>query len=139
MSGDFGDDRRWVASNSKAPPKRPQRSRWWMIYCALLLCVATTVWMRQPTPTESEVPVTADGVDNQTKLRERGAAMLAAAKKAKLEATVPLPAAQKLEPEMTAGGRTGAPDPGADTIASSTEAQTSMPGPSQSPPEVQQS
>jgi hypothetical protein len=153
MSGDFGGDRRPVGSNRTAPQKRPQRSRWWMVYCASLICVAAAVWMRRTPPAESAATVTADVADNQAKLRERGAAMLAAAQKAKLEAAAPLPAAQKPEPEMTARRQTGAPDSGPhtvaaspeqreagpDTIASPPEAQTSTPAPAASPPEVQQS
>ncbi|MGY4226392.1 hypothetical protein ACVMIH_003753 [Bradyrhizobium sp. USDA 4503] len=147
MSGDFDGNRRPVGSNRRAPQKMPQRFPWWMVYCALLMCAAAAVWMRHTAPSESEAPVTADVADDQTKLRERGAAMLAAAQRAKLEAAAPLPAAQKPEPEMTAGRQTGAPDPGPhtaavptaqrelgpDTVASPLEAQTSTPAPAASP------
>jgi len=152
VSRDLGGDQSPVGSNRAASQKK-QRSRWWMLYCALPICVAAAVWMRRTAPADSAAPVTADVADNQTKLRERGVAMLAAAQKAKLGAAAPLPAAQKPEPEMTAKRQTGAPDPGPHTVAASTaqrevgpdttasprEAQTSTPEPAASPPEVQQS
>jgi hypothetical protein len=148
MSGDFGGNRLPVGSNRTAP----LRSRWWMVYCALLLCVAAGVlWMRHTAPAESVAPVTAEVADDLSKLRERGAAMLAAAQKAKVEAVAPLSSPQKPDMEMTARRQTGAADPephsvavstaqqesGPDTIASPPEAQTSAP--TVSPPEVQQS
>lgn len=154
MSGDFGDYQRPVASNRTALQKKPQRFRWWMVYAALLICVvATAVWMRRTAPPESAAPVTADVGDNQTKLRERGAAMLAAAQKAKLEAAASLSATRRPEPEMMAKRQAEVPDPGPNTVAASTaqretgsdtiasppEPQTLTPAPAVSSPEVQRS
>jgi len=153
MSGDFQDDRRPVGSDRTLPKKQPLRFRWWMVYCALLICVVAAVWMRRTVPAESAAPMAADVADNQTKLRERGTAMLAAAQKAKLEATALLPAAQRPEPQMTARRQAGAPDPGPNTVAASTaqraagrdtiasppDEQTSTSAPTASPSEVQQS
>jgi hypothetical protein len=157
MSGDFGDDRRPVVSDRAVLQKKPHRFRWWMVCSALLtiliICVVAAVWMRRTAPAESAAPVTANVADNQTRLRERGAAMLVAAQKAKLEAAASLPAAQRPEPEMTAKRQARVPDPGPNTVAASTaqreagldtiasppEAQTSTPAPAVSPPEVQQS
>lgn len=149
MSGDFGDYDRPLVSNRIAIQKKPQRfCWWWMVYAALLVCVATAVWIRRTAPAESAARVTADVAENQTKLRERGAAMLAAAQKAKLEA-----AARRPEPEMMATRQPGAPDPGPNTVAASTgqretgsdtiasppDPQTSTPTQAVSSPEVQQS
>lgn len=146
MSGDYGDYRRPVVSNRTVLQKKPQRFRWWWMVCAaLLICVGAAVWMRRTAPTESAALVTADVGDNQTKLRERGAAMLAAAQKAKLET-----AARRPEPEMMARPQAGVPDPGSNTVAASTaqretgsdtiasppEPQTLTPTPAVSPPEV---
>lgn len=149
MSGDFGDYQRPVVSNRTVLRKRRQRfRRWWMVYAALLMCVVTAVWMRRTAPAETAALVTADVGDNQAKLRERGAAMLAAAQKAKLEA-----AARRPEPEMMTTRQAGVPDPGPNTVAASTaqretgsdtiasppEPQTLTPAPAVSPLEVQQS
>lgn len=154
MSGDFGDYQRPVASNRTVLQKKPQRFRWWMVYAALLICVvAAAVWMRRTAPAESAAPVTADVGDNQTKLRERGAAMLAAAQKAKLEAAASLSATRRPGPEMMAKRQAEVPDPGPNTVAASTaqretgsdtivspsEPQTLTPAPAVSSPEVQQS
>ncbi|MBR0739654.1 hypothetical protein JQ581_22225 [Bradyrhizobium liaoningense] len=148
MSGDFGDYQRPVVSNRTVLQKKPPPFRgWWMVYAALLMCVLAAVWMRRTVPAESAAPVTADVGDNHTKLRERGAAMLAAAQKAKLEA-----APRRPEPEMMVPRQEGAPDQGSNTVAASTAQrgtgsdtiasppapQTLTPAPALPSPEVQQ-
>jgi hypothetical protein len=93
--------------------------------------------------------VAADVRDNQTKLRERGAAMLVAAQKAK-ETAASLSVAQRLEPEMMARRQAGVDtelntaataqrQTESDTIASPPEPQPSTPAPVASPPEAQRS
>jgi hypothetical protein len=95
--------------------------------------------MRRTAPAESAAPVTADVGDNQAKLRERGAAMLVAAQKAKLEAAAVLSAAQGPEPDMMARRQAGVPDAGPNTLATSTAQQATAPVTIISLPESQKS
>lgn len=150
MSGVLGDYQRPVVSNRTVLQKEPTRFRWWMIYPVLLICVVAAVWMRRTAPVGSTALVAADVGDNQTKLRERGAAMLVAAQKAK-ETAASLSVAQRLEPEMMARRQAGVLDTESNTaataqrqtesgtIASPPEPQPSTPAPVASPPEPQRS
>jgi len=137
MSGDFEDDRRRVGSNRTSLKEKPPRFRWWLVYSALLVCVVAAVWMHRTVPTKSAAPVAGDVADNQTKLRERGAAMLAAAQKARLEATAALNADRR--PDPTPNTVAASIAAGGDTIASPPDEQTSPLTPAGSPSEVQQS
>lgn len=132
MSGNLGGSQRSAGSDRTAVQKRPRRSRWWIVYCALLVCVVLAVWMRRTAPTEDVAPPTADVADDENKLRERGVAMLAAAQKEKLKAAESQSSAQTREPERTIGTLTGASDLGPNKSAAQLEL---APGRIASPPE----
>ncbi|MEY9363573.1 hypothetical protein ABH994_006294 [Bradyrhizobium yuanmingense] len=131
MSGDFGGHQRRAASE-RTVRRKPPRVRWWMVYSALLFCLVTAVWMGRTAPTESVAPARVDVGNHQTELRQRGAAMLIAAQKARLE-----DAALGPQPDTMARRQAGAPDPEPDTVATSTAPAATAPATIASLPEPQ--